>query len=191
MNDGEVVEWAADTAAALLADTGDRWAHVQGVAEKARQVRAVLGPEDGDYLVAAAWLHDIGYSPRLRSTGIHQLDGAAFLACRQCDERLVHLVAHHSQARFEVEIRGGASELGRYTREESATVDALTYCDLTTGPRGEPTSPYERLREVEARYGAGDIVTALQRATPDLLDEVRRTEARLRRYGIEGAEVRR
>jgi putative nucleotidyltransferase with HDIG domain len=180
------VEWAAHTAQTLLADTGDRWAHVRGVAEKAERVRAVLSTLDGNDLVTAAWLHDIGYSPRVRSSGVHQLDGAAYLQRYGCDQRIVNLVAHHSQAHFEVEICGRASELERYAREESATVDALSYCDLTTSPTGDATSVEERLREVEARYGEGDIVTALRRAKPHLLGEVHRTECLLRQCGIPG-----
>src|SRR4029077_17233843 len=38
-----------------------RWAHVQGVAARARTLALVLGT-DGDLLEAAAWLHDIGYA---------------------------------------------------------------------------------------------------------------------------------
>ena len=32
-----------------------------------------------DDLVAAAWLHDIGYAPELVETGFHPLDGARYL----------------------------------------------------------------------------------------------------------------
>jgi hypothetical protein len=35
-----------------------------------------------DDLVAAAWLHDIGYAPELAKTGFHPLDGSAALAAR-------------------------------------------------------------------------------------------------------------
>src|SRR5580765_3036148 len=40
-----------------------RWAHVQGVAARARSLAPVLGA-DADLLEAAAWLHDVGYAPR-------------------------------------------------------------------------------------------------------------------------------
>jgi hypothetical protein len=49
-----------------------RWAHVQGVAARARSLAPVLG-SDADLLEAAAWLHDIGYVPGLAVTGLHVL----------------------------------------------------------------------------------------------------------------------
>jgi hypothetical protein len=33
-----------------------------------------LTPEQSATLVAAAWLHDIGYAPGLATTGLHQLE---------------------------------------------------------------------------------------------------------------------
>lgn len=38
-----------------------------------------MSENDRDLLVAAAWLHDIGYAPELRDTGFHPLDGARHL----------------------------------------------------------------------------------------------------------------
>ena len=46
--------------------SGRTWAHVQGVADRARSLAPVLGA-DADLLEAAAWLHDIGYAPGLVS----------------------------------------------------------------------------------------------------------------------------
>jgi putative nucleotidyltransferase with HDIG domain len=55
-----------------------RWAHVQGVAARARSLALVLGA-DADLLEAAAWLHDIGHPPALALTSLHALDGARYL----------------------------------------------------------------------------------------------------------------
>ena len=55
-----------------------RWAHVQGVAARARSLAPVLGADAG-LLEAAAWLHDIGYAPGLAVTSLHALDGARYL----------------------------------------------------------------------------------------------------------------
>jgi len=41
-------------------------------------LRPVLGT-DADLLEAAAWLHDIGYTPGLAAAGLHSLDGARYL----------------------------------------------------------------------------------------------------------------
>jgi hypothetical protein len=123
------------------------------------------------------WLHDVGYAPRLQRTGLHQLDGAWWL--RAIDWRLACLVAQHSEARFEVNLRGHGEELAEYPREESPTTDALTYCDLTTGPTGLQMTLDERIAEVEARVGQGEIVEALRQARPHLAAAIARTEERL------------
>jgi HD domain len=173
--------WAAEEAERLLSPLGDRWKHVRAVGERAQSVAAILDPNDRPYLVAAAYLHDIGYAPELQRTGLHQLDGARYI--RSCgSERLARLVAHHSEARFEVRLRGFGDELAAYEREESWVSDELTYCDLTTGPTGQRMTLEDRIAEVEQRYGEGEIVDALRQATPSLVDAVERTTDRLRQH---------
>jgi hypothetical protein len=174
-------EWAAAEAERLLAPLGDRWKHVRAVGECASEVGAILDQEDRRYLVAAAYLHDIGYAPSLQRTGLHQLDGARHVRTLGA-ERLARLVAHHSEARFEIRLRGFATELTTYEREQSWVSDALTYCDLTTGPTGIPMTFEDRIAEVERRYGEGEIVDALRQATPFLVGAVERTKDRLRRH---------
>ena len=95
-------------------------------------------------------------------------------------ERLARLVAHHSEARYELEARGFGEELAAFEREKSPVADALTYCDLLNGPTGCPVSIEERVREVERRYGQGTIVDALRMALPALRAAVERTERLLR-----------
>jgi predicted hydrolase (HD superfamily) len=95
----ELTSWAEHLAKALLQDLlPRRWAHVQGVAARARSLALVLGP-DADLLEAAAWLHDIGYAPSLIVTGLHSLDGARYIRdAHHADAMLCRLVAHHSCA---------------------------------------------------------------------------------------------
>jgi hypothetical protein len=104
-------------------------------------------------LIAAAYLHDLGYAPALVETGFHGLDGARHLRALG-QERLAGLVAYHSGARCEAELRGRTAELAEFTDEASPTSMALTYCDMTTGPAGEVVTYEERLAGVEGRYGA-------------------------------------
>jgi len=84
-------QWAKAQAERLIAPLGDRWNHVQAVADKARRVGAVLPAEDADLLVAAALLHDVGYAPSLNRLGFHAVDGARFLRA-QGQERLARLL---------------------------------------------------------------------------------------------------
>ena len=70
-----LASWGEQLAQELLHEPlPRRWAHVRGVAARARSLAPVLGA-DADLLEAAAWLHDIGYAPGLAATGLHQLDG--------------------------------------------------------------------------------------------------------------------
>jgi hypothetical protein len=152
---------------------------VQGVVEQAEVVAAVLVESERPWLLAAAYLHDIGYARDLVLTGFHAIDGALWLLCGGRD-RLAGLVAHHSGARFEAALRGLDAVMAAFKREQSPTADALTYCDLTTGPTGARVSVEQRLADIEQRYGDGHAVSvAIRRAAPSLLDAVRRTERRL------------
>src|SRR5258708_33425575 len=92
-------DWAAQTARKLLQNQLPvRWAHTQRVAAQARSLSPILG-DDAELLEAAAWLHDIGYSPGLAVTGFHPLDGARYLRNREGADSLVCcLVAHHTCA---------------------------------------------------------------------------------------------
>src|ERR1035441_3217771 len=106
--------WAQDLARTLLADAlPRRWAHIQGVAARARSLASAVGADAG-LLEAAAWLHDIGYHPELAATGLHGLDGARYLRdAEHADPMLCRLVAHHSCAVIEAEERGLAAILRR------------------------------------------------------------------------------
>jgi hypothetical protein len=131
-------------------------------------------------LVAAAYVHDIGYAPSLNRLGFHPVDGARFLR-RHGHERLACLVAHHSGARFEAEERGLLDELVAFPIEDGPVLDALTFADMTTGPAGEPMTLEERIGEIQRRYPPDDPVhRAIRRARPLLQAAVDRTLDRLR-----------
>jgi len=164
--------WAEDHSRRLLDPLGRRWRHARAVADTAHQLAVGLTPADADVLVAAAYLHDIGYAPELAITGFHPLDGARHLRGLGY-ERLAGLVAHHTQGRHEAELRGLQEALAEFDDEDSLVSAALAYCDLTTGPSGERMTPEQRLLDVEARYGEDSPVTkGLRAAWPDLMHSV-------------------
>src|ERR1035441_6138524 len=115
-----------------------RWAHVQGVAARARSLAPAVGADAG-LLEAAAWLHDIGYLPDLAGTGLHGLDGARYLRdIEHAGSLLCRLVAHHSCAVLEAEERGLADAMTReFPPPPQHLADALTFSDMTTSPDGE------------------------------------------------------
>ncbi|WP_207128099.1 HDIG domain-containing metalloprotein [Actinocatenispora comari] len=160
-----------------------RWRHVQAVARTAGEASSAVEPTDRDPLVAAAWLHDIGYVRGLVDTGFHPLDGARWLRRHEFDPRVTALVANHSCALIEADERGLADVLAaEFANESTATTDALWYSDMTTGPDGQPFEVTERLDEIDQRYGPDHVVTRfIRRARPEIVGAVRRTEQRLAR----------
>lgn len=178
--EGQLVECAAETARRFVEPLGRRWRHVQAVAARAAEVSSAAGLS-AELLVTAAWLHDIGYSEELRETGFHPVDGARHLRRQGFDEQVVALVAHHSCARFEAEVRGMAAEHAReFPRPPSDYEDALCYCDMTNGPAGERVNAADRLDEIQVRYGPGSPVTQfVDLARDEILASVARVERRL------------
>ena len=60
--------------------------------------------------------------------------------------------------------------------------DALTYCDMTTGPDGQQLPVSQRLAEIGTRYGPDHVVSrAIGRSAPQITDAVTVTERRLAR----------
>jgi putative nucleotidyltransferase with HDIG domain len=179
-----LASWAGQLAQVLLQKSlPRRWAHVQGVAARARSLAPVLGA-DADLLEAAAWLHDIGYAPGLAVTDLHALDGARYLRDTQhADTLLCRLVAHHSCAIIEAEERGLADILTReFEPAPQMLSSALTYCDMTTSPDGELVPAEQRLAEIQQRYGPGHLVSrSMQRSTPMILRAVEQVQDRAAR----------
>ena len=179
-----LASWAEDLSRALLQEPlPRRWAHVQGVAARARGLAPVLG-EDADLLEAAAWLHDIGYAPGLAATGPYALDGARYLRdVQHADAMLCRLVAHHSYAIIEADERGLADILGlEFELLPYVLSSALTFCDMTTSPDGELVPVDRRLAEIHDRYGAEHLVSrSIQRATPMILGAVKQVHGRVAR----------
>jgi len=170
---------ARELARGFLQHDPDRWLHVQEVAARAEELRPAVAAADGPVLVVAAWLHDIGYSPALRVTSFHPLDGARYLH-RAGYPREAALVAHHSGARFVAEVRGLTTELAAFPFAEDPLTDALTYADQTVGPRGRRLSVADRLAEAIRRHGPGAASSlAAPRRDPYIHAAAERTEARL------------
>jgi predicted hydrolase (HD superfamily) len=172
------IERARSLAEELLAESlPQRWAHTQGVARQARRLHERLG-EDAELLEAAAWLHDVGYSPGLVQTGLHALDGARYLRDIHDESGLLsRLVAFHSGGEVEAEERGlFAVLLAEFPRPPEDLLGALTACDMTTGTDGFALCVEERVVEILRRYEAEHAVhRAVARSGPALIAEAHRT----------------
>ena len=136
-------------------------------------------------LVAAAWLHDIGYAPGLRDTGFHPLDGARHLRGIGWPLAICNLVAHHSGARFVARVLKLDRELGAYPFSQDVVSDALTVADQTTGMHGEAMLPEERMRDMLERHGP-DSANALAhpQREPYLRAAAARVAQRLHSIGV-------
>jgi hypothetical protein len=136
---------------------------------------------DGEVVIAAAWLHDIGYAPELTASGFHPLDGARYLRDAGWPEAIVNLVAHHSGARFEADERGLAEALAEFPFSDTSRSDALAAADLTTGPSGESLTYDERIAEILSRYPAAHPVhRTWLKAAPVVGEAVERAISRQR-----------
>jgi HD superfamily phosphodiesterase len=174
-------EEAKALACRLLADElPRRWAHTQGVARRARSLAIILG-HHSELIEAAAFLHDIGYSSAVSSSGFHPLDGARYLRdVVGADSVLCQLVAHHSGALVEAEERG-IEQLGReFAVPDLDLLHALTYCDLTADVSGRRVDVDERLSEILARYPREHVVhRSVVRSAPALRSAVMEIQQRL------------
>jgi HD domain len=182
----DLAAWAFELAGEKLAGVlPRRWGHVQGVGRRARLVAPLFSADDCELLVVAALLHDIGYAPELVGSGFHPLDGARYLRSVGGPNRLVNLVAHHSCATLEAELRGLSDELAEFEDERTALRDSLWWADMTTTPDGGETTVAERVAEIQTRYGPDDLVSCfIRRAWGDLNGAAERTQCRLEAAGL-------
>jgi len=176
----DLIGLARGLAAERLTDVPRRWDHVRGVAEEAARIAPRIAPADSEAIVAAAWLHDIGYAPTIAATGFHPVDGAAFARVNGLPELVVSLIAHHTGADAEAAERGLVAALGEFAPPPSDVLDVVTFADLTTSPDGGPVSAEDRVAEILSRYGPQDPVhAAVSRSAPELLASVARVYERL------------
>jgi hypothetical protein len=143
---------AEDLARALLASEGTRLAHVRTAGLVAQRLAPLFDEEQAALLVAAATLHDIGYSARISHFGFHPLDGALFLRTQGYSDRLAGLVAHHSLAHLTAGPDLQAELEAAFPREESLLADALAYADMHSAPDGRLIRAQARLAGIAARH---------------------------------------
>ena len=148
----DLVDSARERAAEMLPPFGRRWAHVQGVARRAVELTVDLNVGDRDVVVAAAWLHDIGYAPQIARSGFHPLDGARYLRRDGFPVAVVALVAYHLGAVVEAHERGLSDELAQFPAPPELLLRRLTAADMTIGPTGLPVSACERIAEILTRH---------------------------------------
>ena len=135
---------------------------------------------DRELLIAAAWLHDVGYAEPLAVTGFHPVDGASWVREQNFPETVVSLVAYHTAAEVEAEERGLSGALMLFAPPDPILLDALTFSDLSVGPEGGLVETEARVREILSRYPEGHPVhRSVSRSEPRLLATAGRVRDRL------------
>lgn len=172
---------AADLAASLLAEMGDRLAHSRMVAEQTRRARRLVDERWRGVLGDSAWLHDVGYTPAAVDTGFHPLDGARWLRREGWPDELCRLVAWHSRALTEARLRGLAEQLVQeFEQPPGSPLAVLTWADLTSSPDGRRCTVASRLNGILRRYPPESVVhRAIVEATAELLEAVSEVESAL------------
>ncbi|QTE28611.1 HD domain-containing protein [Pengzhenrongella sicca] len=135
-----------------LSPLGQRWTHVRGVVQRAALLTLDLCEAEREIVSAAAWLHDVGYTPDIAGTGFHPLDGARYVRAEGFPAVVVGLVAYHSGAVIEARERGLAIELAEIPAPPAHLLRRLTAADMTTSPAGLPIAARERIAEILTRY---------------------------------------
>jgi hypothetical protein len=186
-----MVDEAADLTRYILAADPERLRHSEAVAHRAEFLTLAVSVDQAPFLVAAAWLHDIGYSPGLRQIGFHPIDGALHLRSVGWPAAMCDLVAHHSGSRFVAAARQLEGELAAFGHQDDPLTDALTVADQTAGPRGRPMTVDERIADMLARHGPDSPnARAHRHRGPYLRATARRVADRLEAAGIDPAEHR-
>ena len=154
--DASLVTRARAVAADVLRDDAALLQHSARSAAQAAELARRIPHSRGSEVVAAAWLHDIGYAPQLQRTGFHPLDGALFLMTGDWPERVIRLVAHHSLASLEAPFYGVGHHLGVIEAVTGPDADILVSADLDGGS-GEPAPTVDerlaRMRIVDEEVG--------------------------------------
>jgi hypothetical protein len=172
---------AAALANRLLGEIGTRLAHSARVALEADSVSELLDAPWRSAIVDAAWLHDIGYSDEVASTGFHPLDGARWLKDHGWPIEVCQLVAWHTAASVEGALRGLEETLAaEFDPPPALATAALAWADLTSSTTGERSTVADRLADILRRYPSDSVVhRAIVEATPMLLESAQDIEAHL------------
>ncbi|NDV25825.1 HAD-IIB family hydrolase [Desulfovibrio sp. JC010] len=159
-----------ELAASFFPADSTRLAHMRQACKTARRLVEQMDydAETAEKIVTAALFHDVGYSEKLKKTGFHPLDGAAYLAHCNAPEDVIRAVLWHSSTPVEIE---SLPEIKKIYDNfpgpdyESPIHKAVAYCDFRTSPLGESYSFGQRIVELEGRFGMDSLPPSIARKT--------------------------
>ncbi len=173
----------------LLGDEGARLAHMHTAGSMAVRLGVLFAADEAALLVAAATLHDVGYSPGIAQTGFHPLDGALYLRSIGLSERLCGLVAHHSEADMTAVQHGVLDLSEQFPRERSLLADALVYADMHSAPDGQMIRAEHRLADIARRRPDPIETVRAQRLRTAMARVGAALHAHEERLGVAGQDI--
>lgn len=150
-----------DKLAEYLSPEENRYHHILGVVRNMKETlpKLDLNEEVKKELIQAAFLHDIGYSPKLNKNNFHPFDGAHFAQQAGFPKPVIAAILFHSEA-YETVKETRSDLFPTYSlnhdlldEQDRLFIDLVTYCDVQTSPQGEKISLDERVQDVVNRYG--------------------------------------
>ncbi len=163
-------ELTDELAASFFPADSTRLAHMRQACNTAKRLVCQMDYDANTSakIVTAALFHDVGYSEKLKKTGFHPLDGAAYLAHCGAPEDLISAVLWHSSTPVEIESLPEIKEI--YDNFPGPRYDcpihkAVAYCDFRTSPLGESYSFGQRIVELEGRFGMDSVPPSIARKT--------------------------
>lgn len=168
--DSQLLRYARDCARTHLEEASPavfaRSARAANQAEFA--VRSLERPR-AELTIAAAWLHAIGQSPSVRTTGFAPVDGAVYLLAEGWPTPVVNLVAHQGQARLIAPAYDATERLALFERIQGWPSDILDYAITMSLPDSPDADP-----EACLRLAARDLPTSLRITARDRAERERR-----------------
>ncbi len=125
-----------------------------------------LERDEAEELEQIAYLHNIGYSIRVKNRSLHALDSALFALEKGLGEDIALAVMFHTKADGEAHFIGkkiaklyhNAKKLVDDNEKVRRYIDYITYCDLHTEADGRPTQVNRRIFKILARYEKNSAV---------------------------------
>lgn len=163
--DSQLLRYSQECARTLLAEyVPAAWARSERAAQQADAAAKVLGRPRGEIIIAAAWLHAVGESPSVSSTGFAPIDGAVHLLAEGWPTPVVNLVAHQGQARLIAPAFDATERLALFDRIQGWPSDILDHSIVMGLPDDAGRDPEACIRLAAQRLPASLRISARDRA---------------------------
>ena len=177
--DSQLLRYSQECAQTLLAEHApSAWAQSQRAAHQADTAVKILDRPRGEMIVAAAWLHAVGESPSVRSTGFAPVDGAVYLLAEGWPTPVVNLVAHQGQARLIAPAYDAQESMALFDRIQGWHSDILDHSIVMALPDEPDSDP-----EACLRLAAQALPASLKMAARDRAERERRLRRAVDRVG--------